>query len=114
MSNFNLTTGLEKVMLKITRYWKRVRSVTSLPRRTVSESAAWTAAEEEPYQDEVGLVSGEHEDGDVLLCQRSDDGLGDFRHPHGLRAAGSIAVGDHVERQPHGALHLEMFRGLEL
>lgn len=50
----------------------------------------------------------------MLLCQRSDDGLGDFRHPHGLRAAGSVAVGDHVERQPDGALHLEMFRGPEL
>lgn len=76
---------------------------------TVSESAAWTAAEEESYQDEVGLISGEHEDGDVLLCQRRDDGLGDFCHPHGLRATGSVAVGDHVEWQPDGALHLEMF-----
>lgn len=67
-----------------------------------------------PYQDEVSLISGEHEDGDVLLRQRSDDRFGDLCHPHGLRAAGSVAVGNHIERQPDGALHLEMLRGLEL
>lgn len=36
------------------------------------------------YQDEVGLVSGEHEDGDVLLGQRGDDRLGDLRHTNSL------------------------------
>lgn len=71
-------------------------------------------AEEEPYQDEVGLIGGEHEDGDVLLRQRSDDRLGDLCHPHGLRAAGRVAVGDHIQRQPDGSFHLEMLRGLEL
>lgn len=72
------------------------------------------SAAEETCQDEVGLICGEHEDGDVLLGQRGDDGLGDLRHADSLRAAGGVAVGDHVERQPDGALHLEMLRGLEL
>lgn len=40
-----------------------------------------------PYQDEVGLIGGEHEDGDVLLGQRGDDGLGDLGDADGLRAA---------------------------
>lgn len=69
---------------------------------------------EETYQDEVGLISGEHEDGDVLLGQRGDDRLGDLRHTNSLWAAGGVAIGDHVEWQPDGALHLEMLWGLEL
>lgn len=64
-----------------------------------------------PYQDEVRLIGGEHEDGHVLLCQWSDDGLGDLGDAHGLRAAGGIAIGDDVERQPDGAFHLQVLRG---
>lgn len=60
------------------------------------------------YQDEVSLISGEHEDGDVLLGQWSDDRLGDLGHTDSLRAAGGVAIGDNVEWQPEGALHLEM------
>ena len=60
------------------------------------------------HQDEVGLIGGEHEDRDVLLGQRGDDRLGDLGHADSLRAAGGVAVGGHVERQPDGALHLQM------
>lgn len=60
------------------------------------------------YQDEVSLISGQHEDGDMLLGQGSDDRLGDLCHTDGLRAAGGVAVRDHVEWQPDGALYLEM------
>lgn len=36
------------------------------------------------HQNEVCLIGGEHEDGHVLLCQRGDDGLGDFSDAHCL------------------------------
>lgn len=38
------------------------------------------------YQDEVRLVGGQHEHGDVLVGQRGDDRLGDLGHPDGLGA----------------------------
>lgn len=50
----------------------------------------------------------------MLLGQRGDDRLGDLGHADRLRAAGGVAVGDHVERQPDGALDVEMLGGLEL
>lgn len=65
------------------------------------------------HQDEVGLISGEHKNRDVLLGQRGDDRLCNLGHAHGLGAAGGVAIGDHVERQPDGALDLEVLRGLE-
>lgn len=66
------------------------------------------------HQDEVSLVSGQHENRDVLLGKGGDDRLGDLGHADSLGAAGGVAVGHHVERQPGGALYLEMLRGLEL
>lgn len=45
----------------------------------------------------------------MLLGEGGDDGLGDLGHTDSLRAAGGVAVGDHVEWQPDGALYLEMF-----
>lgn len=44
----------------------------------------------------------------MLLGQRGDDRLGDLGHSDCLRAAGGVAIGDHIERQPDGALYLEM------
>ena len=52
------------------------------------------------HQDEVCLVGGQHEDGHLLLRQRGDDRLGDLGDTHRLRAAGGVAIGDDVERQP--------------
>lgn len=68
----------------------------------------------ESHQDEVGLICGQHEHRDVLLGQRSDDRLGDLGHTDRLGAAGDVAVGDDIERQPGGALHLEVLRRLQL
>lgn len=50
----------------------------------------------------------------MLLSQWSDDRLCDFGHAHSLRAAGGVAIGDHVEGQPDGAFYLEVFGGPEL
>lgn len=44
------------------------------------------------YQDEVRLVGGQHEHGDVLVGQRGDDGLGDFGHTNGLGAGKAAAA----------------------
>lgn len=60
------------------------------------------------HQNKVGLISGEHENRDVLLGQRCDDRLGNLGHANSLRAAGGVAIGDHVERKPDGTLYLEM------
>lgn len=64
--------------------------------------------DKQTHQDEVRLVGGEHEDGHMLLGQRGDDRLGDLGDAHGLGAAGGVAVGDDVEGEPDGALHLEV------
>lgn len=61
-----------------------------------------------PHQDEVGLVGGQHEDGDDLLSQWGDDRLGNLCDAHRLRAAGSVAIGDHVEWQPGGTFYLQV------
>lgn len=60
------------------------------------------------HQDEVSLICGEHEDGDVLLGKRSDDRLGNLGHTDSLRAAGGVAIGGNIEGQPDGALDLEV------
>jgi len=61
-----------------------------------------TAAPSSPgaHQDEVGLVGGEHQHGDVVLGQRRDDRPGDLGDAGGLAAGGSPPVGDDAEHQP--------------
>lgn len=66
------------------------------------------AAEGETCQDEVGLVSGEHEDRDVLLGQWGDDRLGNLGHAHRLRAARNVSAGGNIERQPDRSFHLQV------
>lgn len=65
-------------------------------------------------QDEIGLIGGQHEDGDVLAGQRRDDRLCDLGDAHRLRAERGGGVREHVERQPHRALRLQLRRGLQL
>lgn len=43
------------------------------------------------HQNEVGLVGGQHEDGDVVVGEGGDDGLGDFGDADRLRAGGAAA-----------------------
>lgn len=63
---------------------------------------------EDTHQDEVSLICGEHEDGNVLLGKWSDDRLGNLCHTDSLRAARGVAVGGNIEGQPDGALDLEV------
>jgi len=58
------------------------------------------------YQNKVGLIGGKHEDGHMLLGQWSNNGYGNLGDAHGLWAAGGVAIGDDIEREPSGALHL--------
>lgn len=49
------------------------------------------------HQNEIRLVGGQHEDGDVVVGQGGDDGLGDFGDADWLRAGGAAAPRHHVE-----------------
>lgn len=62
------------------------------------------------HQDEVRLVRGQHEDGDVVVGQRGDDGLGDFGDSDGLRTGSVAAARHHVEGQPRGVRDADQVR----
>lgn len=62
------------------------------------------------YQDEVRLIGGQHEDGDVVVGQGCNDGLGDLGDPNGLRAGGAAATRHHIQGQPGGVRDADVFR----
>lgn len=66
------------------------------------------------HQDEVRLVGGQHEHRDVLIGQWGDDRLGDLGHTDGLGAGEAATTRHHVEGQPGGVGHTQVFRGGQL
>lgn len=62
------------------------------------------------HQNEVCLIRGQHEDRDVVVGQRRDDRLGDFGDSDGLRAGGAASARHHVQGQPGGVGHADVFR----
>lgn len=62
------------------------------------------------HQDEVRLIGGQHEDGDVVVGQRRDDRLGDLGDSDGLRAGGAAAARHHIQGQPGGVGDADVLR----
>lgn len=62
------------------------------------------------HQNEVGLIRGQHENGDVVVGQRRDDRLGDFGDADGLRGGSVASARHHVERQPGGVGDADVLR----
>lgn len=62
------------------------------------------------HQDEVRLIGGQHEDGDVVVGQRRDDRLCDLGDSDGLRVGGAAAARHHVQGQPGGIGDADVFR----
>lgn len=79
---------------------------------TVSEVLSGTKCS--AYQDEVRLVGGQHEHGNVLVGQRGNDRLGDLGHTNGLGAGEAAATRHHIQGQPGGICHTQMLRGGQL
>lgn len=63
------------------------------------------------HQDEVSLIGGQHEHGDVLVSQWGNDRLGDLGHSNRLRAGEAATTGHHIQGQPGGICHTQVLRG---